>query len=140
MSRVQTLRAMSARERLLHIRIGLLLATIRFALTVLPYRVVCRAIDTVSMRPDPARLRDPDFASECAAAIVRMSRYVPRATCLVQAHTLRFLMQKHGLPVDMRIGVQKHGDELSAHAWVESEGAVILGRVRGLARYNVLSR
>lgn len=48
--------------------------------------------------------------------------------CLVQALTGRILLQRRGIPSDLRIGVaKKNGERLDAHAWLECGGAVVLG-------------
>jgi hypothetical protein len=48
-----------------------------------------------------------------------------RAACLVRSLTLWWLLRRRGIESDLRIGVNKEGGELAAHAWVEVEGAVI---------------
>jgi hypothetical protein len=37
------------------------------------------------------------------------------------------LLNRAGLQTVLRIGVAKEGDDLAAHAWLESEGVVIFG-------------
>lgn len=59
-------------------------------------------------------------------AVVGTSRYVPRATCLVQALALHGLLARRGRPSHLRLGVRT-GETFAAHAWVEVDGAVVLG-------------
>jgi hypothetical protein len=60
------------------------------------------------------------------------SRYVPCATCLVQAFTAQILLGRNGHAGEVHIGValdDKQG--FRAHAWVESEGKVLVGGAAG---------
>ena len=74
-----------------------------------------------------------------AASVRRVSRYVPAATCLTQALATQFLLTRQGQVSSLRIGVTKtEAGEFKAHAWLESEGKIIIGGVEGSRRYTVL--
>jgi hypothetical protein len=63
-------------------------------------------------------------------------RVVPHATCLPQALATEALLVRYGYPADLRIGVAKvAAGRLTAHAWVESRGRVMVGDLRDLSRY-----
>src|SRR5262245_60858114 len=47
------------------------------------------------------------------------------ATCLQQSLALWWILRRHGLPAELRIGVGKTNPKLTAHAWVEIAGEVI---------------
>lgn len=65
---------------------------------------------------------------ELAWAVAAAAKYVPGATCLVQALTLEAWAGAHNAPVQTQFGVfRDEAGRLNAHAWVESEGRVILG-------------
>jgi Transglutaminase-like superfamily len=64
---------------------------------------------------------------ELAAALDRAARAVPRATCLVRALAGAVLLARHGHPASLRIGVAPGRPRTVAHAWVESDGAVLVG-------------
>ena len=69
-----------------------------------------------------------------------MSPYIPAASCLTQALTAQMLMRRLGHPACLRIGVVKQGErDLKAHAWVESQGRIVIGKLADLSRYTVLS-
>jgi hypothetical protein len=59
--------------------------------------------------------------------ILIASRYVPRATCLVQALAGYILFSKYGYTTSIKIGVLNEKGEFEAHAWLEHEGGVVLG-------------
>lgn len=62
-----------------------------------------------------------------AWAVQAASRYVPDAACLVQALAAQVLLARNGYQSDLRIGVALEQGVLQAHAWVESQGKVLIG-------------
>lgn len=74
-----------------------------------------------------------------AASVRRVSRYVPAASCLTQALATEFLLARRGQISSLLIGVTKTEEgEFKAHAWLESDGKIIIGGVQGSRRYTVL--
>lgn len=74
-------------------------------------------------------------------AVTTASRYVPRTTCLTRALTALDLLHRQRLPGELRIGVAKGpGGRLEAHAWVEHDGAVVIGDSGDLSRFTALQR
>ena len=61
-------------------------------------------------------------------ATTTAARCVPGASCLVQAITGWSMLQEAGYPASLHVGVAK-GEKvpLQAHAWIESEGRVLIG-------------
>jgi hypothetical protein len=100
-----------------------LLAVIRITLTLLSYRPVLARINSISSRPD-AGIPLPLLAW----AVKRMAPFVPEATCLTQALTLRYLAAREGERCTIRIGVrQPPGEAFEAHAWVVAEQTIMIG-------------
>jgi hypothetical protein len=64
-------------------------------------------------------------ADQLGWAVRRVSRHVPRATCLVPAF-LYILLRREGLQSRVQIGVTQDAGRFEAHAWVESQDRVIL--------------
>lgn len=69
--------------------------------------------------------RTPDEAAVprlvwATAAASRHHLYSMR--CLPRALCLRWLLGRHGIETDLRIGVARGENRLDAHAWVEREG------------------
>lgn len=62
-------------------------------------------------------------------AVESVSRLMPWAsTCLTQALTAQVLLLRRGRPALVHIGTLKSEDgNFEAHAWVESQGEVLLG-------------
>jgi len=112
-----------------------LLVGFRVALWTVPFRVILRTVDRV-----PARHRRPYPADRIARAVAALSRRMFRERpCLTQALALLVLYRRSGHPAVLRIGVAMGGEgKLLAHAWVESDGDVVIGRLANLSDYTPL--
>ena len=138
MSKAVTLLTMPSRDRLLLIKVGLLLGAIRLGLWMLPFKVLR---DLLARAKAPGKERDRETASveRIISGIKLMSRYIPAANCLTQALTASMLLGRQGHHSCLRIGVLKSDNgELKAHAWVETEGRIVIGKLADLSRYTVL--
>ena len=124
---LRTLRSRSALEWLIAARAVALMTLLVVAVRVLPYRVWHRLSAANGRVPRDAA------AAVSAAHIVRAvesaSRFVPGGeNCLARALTTRQLMTHYGLGATLRLGVAKApSGNLEAHAWIEYEGAVLIG-------------
>src|SRR5215210_1525475 len=103
----------------------LTVAAVRVGLTVIGFGRLRAMLRRVESRPSGRRGAAPS-AKELEWAVGVASRYVPRATCLVQALALELLLTRSGRAAEVRIGVAKQNGHLQAHAWVESEGQRLL--------------
>ncbi len=55
-------------------------------------------------------------------------RYAPgRSSCLRQTAALAWLLRRRGVVTNMRIGVAREGNKLTAHSWLESRDGQIFG-------------
>jgi|SRR5215210_7353404 len=111
------------------IKATVLLETIKLGMRLLPFRnmhrLLARAADAT------ARLRRADHTSpeKIGWAVDVASRHTPGLkTCLTQALATQVLLTQHCHPALLRIGVARgERGEFQAHAWVESEGKVVIG-------------
>jgi hypothetical protein len=115
----------------LFIKAVCLLAAIRVALALIPLNALRDALAwrwrKKSVVPYPAAptLQQIIWATQSAA------RFVPGVTCLVQGLTALRLGISAGYPVTLNIGTAKEiNGALRAHAWVEYQGQIILGRAQ----------
>ena len=97
-------------------------------LRMLPFRQVDRRLTPRRSETaiDEAAVGRLVWATEAAA---RHHLYSMR--CLPKALCLRWLLGRHGIAAELRIGVARQGGELSAHAWVERQGRPV-GEAPGL--------
>lgn len=110
-----------------------LLGLSRFAILVLPFTVVRRALGERRDPGAPAPLIPVDDATATRAArigaIVRLAaRHTPwRSECYPQALTARLLLAVSRIPHVVSFGVRRDGDALVAHAWVHAGGVPVTG-------------
>lgn len=117
--------ALPGQERVLLTRAAALLWLFRIALWVLPFART-RSLAHALAERGSSRARGP-APDRVGWAVETMARRVPKATCLVRAMTAQVLLARSGYPATMQIGVAKEEGRLHAHAWVESDGRVIVG-------------
>jgi hypothetical protein len=117
-------------ERRLLIKTALLLEAIKLGMRLLPFRTLRHLLTGVADTAPP-RLRHADHLSveKIAWAVEAASRHTPGVkTCLTQALAAQVLLARRGHPALLRIGVAKgEQEQFQAHAWVESEGMVVIG-------------
>lgn len=124
-------------DKLLLVRTIPLIVLVRLALSTLPFANVLRICE--SLRTRRSFVDDARSPKKLAWAVASVSSYIPKATCLTQALTLKTLLARRSFASDLRIGVKKDAaGKLEAHAWIEYEGEVILGGRHDLATYTLL--
>jgi|SRR5215204_522851 len=121
---------LTALERRLFIRVILLLEFVKLGLWLLPFRTLRCLLSRVSKGPKKKpRSTDRPSPEEIAWIVEVASRHSPGAkTCLTQALAAQVLLTRHGYPAFVHLGVLRGKQErLQAHAWVESEGRIVIG-------------
>jgi hypothetical protein len=128
MARVVRFLRLSAEQRWLLCKVAMLLTAIRLSLWILPYPAVRGFLDRATH--SSARLEtNPSPAEQLAWATTVAGRFLPGGGhCLSQALTLRTFMARRGYPARICYGVREiEGAPFMAHAWVEHDGAVLIG-------------
>ncbi|SRR6266568_1331567 len=129
MTTLRKLLRLSPAELSLVVQAALLLGAIGLGLRLLPFGRLRRLLDRLSRSGDGARPLGQLPAERVAWAIERVSRVVPGTrSCLAQALAAQVLLARRGQEACVRIGVARDTDgPLHAHAWVESEGRIVVG-------------
>jgi hypothetical protein len=127
-----------ARKKLL-LKVLFSVATIRVRLWLLPFK----PLDNQPAGPESAADSRPfDWSAirEITAFVQICSRFIPHASCLTQALATRTLLHGIGQTCVLKIGVDKdEHQKLIAHAWIEVDGKMIIGKIRDIRRYTVMS-
>ena len=136
--RIQKFFSLQRIERILLLRSFLLVGLIRVGLWVISLPSLTKILATFYPHP----LSDGHYRnsiSSIAWTVTVASRYIPRATCLVQGLATQVLLAYEGIPSDLCIGVAKDNPtSFEAHAWVEADGLVVIGGPQ-LHRYTRLT-
>jgi len=129
MTRARKYLALGSAERRLFQEAFKLVAAIRVASWILPFAKVRGFADRVAkrktshdsqLRPSPERL----------AYFVRAAgnAFPGGHNCLVQAFVAEIMLLRRGYPAEFRIGVANPAKQgFKAHAWLLSEGRVVIG-------------
>jgi hypothetical protein len=126
-------------ERWLLLKAALLLGLLRLGLWLLPFPTLRRLVGAFTARFRRVRDAEPISKAKAVWAVETAARYgFPSATCLTQALAVQVLLARRGYPALLHIGVARGEKELKAHAWVESEGEVVIGGFE-LERYTPLT-
>jgi hypothetical protein len=112
-------------EKRLLIKALLLVWGVKCGLRLLPFRTMLTLIKRAPIKPGPTSFP----LNQLLGAMETAGRNVPRATCLVRALAGQAFLARYGHETELRIGVLKEQSEkrVKAHAWLESQGLVLLG-------------
>jgi len=128
MRRLGRLFALPREDRALLLVALPLLWGVRLSLWILPFRVVRRGAKALGRRPSGSGDGTPGQAERIGWAVGSAARFAPDATCLAQALAAEVLLERRGHTPTVRMGVVKDElGKLTAHAWVESAGRVVIG-------------
>lgn len=130
-------------ERRAIVGAGVLLIVTRLALRLLPFRTVLRVGNRAGRPRANSRGRDDEVIARLDRMVwavdVMGNRLFPRNPCLTQALLVQVLFRRAGRPAELRIGVRREGGpKLEAHAWVESDGAIVIGESEASRGYVAL--
>jgi hypothetical protein len=140
MQKLYKLLHISFQTRQLLIDASVILTLVRLGLWLLPFRIWQRLLMKIVRTDGIWHGEDRVSEAKIVWAVEIVSRYqFGSVKCLARALTTQILFAKWGYDAQLHIGVAKSevGD-LEAHAWVESEGKVAIGKVPNLSRFQPL--
>ena len=139
MKRLHRFFLLAPTERRLLARATLTVAAIRIGLWVLPFRTLRRVLARTARETCDGPEKNMASIEKVSWAVGMASRIVPRATCLTQALAAQVLLARQGCPATLTIGVAKSQQgQLEAHAWVEIQGRIVIGKLTDLSRFTPL--
>jgi len=106
---------------------------------LLPRRAVLTHLVAVALSEANAEWNDATFARRAHRVSTRVfERWPLRTYCLERSLVLVWLLRRHGVGGNLRIGVKREGSELLAHAWVELMGQPLGESAPNLLQFDVL--
>ena len=119
------LRLPGTEQRLL-IRAAITLVIAKAAVKTMPLGDARRTVTRLQRRRVPAPSPSPERIGWVVATAGRIAPGL--RNCLVQALAAEALLIRAGYACELKIGAAKTGtDELTAHAWVERDGTILVG-------------
>lgn len=124
-SRLQKYLRLTAGERRQLRQAALWLLRMRILLSTAPFERAQRLAD----QPRDGAFPDPSFTGKSTGrAVDRAARLIPRATCLVKALAAQAMLTRAGFRPKLELGVARsEAREFEAHAWLELDGAIVVG-------------
>lgn len=105
-----------------------LLSGVVLAFTLAPPHLHGRLVRSACRESKDHRDRiTPAEVEEVTLAVTRAARRVPRSTCLAQALVGWWMLKRRAGASVVRMGVTRERGILSAHAWLERDGRILLG-------------
>jgi hypothetical protein len=127
-SPIARFRRLSSAERRQLLLALLLLGVVGPGLRLVRLRPLRRALWWAAERFPGSAAADPDYARRAAWAAEVAGRWLlPDGPCLAQALAVEFWLRRRGQAPRLRIGVERVGAMLRAHAWLEHRGEVLIG-------------
>lgn len=128
--------ALTAADRGLIVQAAAWFVAIRIALRVLSFASVARYAERRHEGRPVDRSAQASRIGWATGAVAR--RLAPPRSCLAQALTAQVMLGGRGRPAMVRFGVQRDArGVMQAHAWLESDGEVLVGG-EGLEVYREL--
>ena len=125
MSNILSFIKLSSQDKLIAMESLFWVTRIRILIWIFPFAIVQKKVqNTATNYPST---NHTVAMSRIRIMIVAASKYVPRATCLVQALAGYILFSKYGYVTSIKIGVLTENGEFEAHAWLEQDNNVVLG-------------
>lgn len=139
MKRLRKFLLLTKRDRSLIVSALFLVGAIRLGLWLLPFQTLHRLLQKTTQTNTELQEVNQATVDRVAWAVVVASRYVPGARCLAQALATQVLLHRRGCPTNLRIGVARGKEgQLRAHAWVESQGRIVIGNLENMSIYTPL--
>lgn len=120
------------------VKLIVLLTTIRAAISLLPFSTLRKLI---VRRPRTCRPAGLPRQRKVLALLQLVGRDLLRPRpCLPQALAGVWLLKRWGVESELRIGVaREETGSIGAHAWVERDGEIVVGKIPTLTDYTVLT-
>jgi len=111
---------------------------VRAALWIVPFRFLRPRLER--QVNSPRHLASQSDVQRISWAVSKVSGVVPRATCLTQAMSVRWLLAQRRIGCTLRLGVKRDpAGVFCAHAWVEYADRVVIGGQPDLTEFAPLA-
>lgn len=138
-TKIMHLGRLSWRDQALLGNTALLLILTRLIFLCLPFPLIRQRLGVVFRHHGGKIIALDPRAWRILWAVETVSRYLPKMShCLTKAVVAKMLLNRQGYDVEFQIGVQRSSQgKFEAHAWLESEGRVVMGYLNDLDRFTV---
>jgi len=138
MKQLRSFFSLSASDQRLLFTSAALLAAIRLGLWLIPFHLLRRLLSKFNRETRSANAGDEAKLSKIVWAVSVLGNRMP-GSCLTQALATQLMLGRRGRPTTLRIGVALNEEgAFRAHAWLETEGEIIIGGSESRSRFCLL--
>jgi hypothetical protein len=133
MRAIHRLLSLTHSERRLMAEAALLLVLFALVVRFLSFRTISRFVLDNREKPGERALLGDQSPGLIPWAINAMSNRIPGTrTCLIRSLAAKVMFARRGIEARIRLGVGRDDrGSFRAHAWIESEGKIVLGQFDG---------
>jgi hypothetical protein len=114
-------RALGANDRRETLRAAMLVPLCGAGVRVLGVK---RTREWLAVAAQPSRRAGTSAIERVVRAVERVRFHSPLSgTCLSRSLTLHYLLLRHGMRSELRLGVRRIGSRVAGHAWIEVNGS-----------------
>lgn len=125
-------------EKLLHTEALLAVICTGFVLRLVPFRFIRKSLTKRLSSEDSERPVNWTEIHKIVRSVNFFSRFHPFASCLSKSVAALLLIQHSGEHAVLKIGVAKEDQNFLAHAWLETNGRIVIGELPPKSKYTVL--
>ena len=120
---------LTAADQQLVVKMAIVLGMIRVGLKIFSFNKLKNILESTSRSSPDLQPVDGEYQQKVVWAATSVGRRVlSDQPCLAQALAVQLFFKRKNIPAKLYIGVAKENDgQLTAHAWVESDGQVVIG-------------
>jgi hypothetical protein len=138
MKQLRSFLSLSISDQRLLITSAALLAAIRLGLWLIPFHLLRRLLGKFNRETRSVSAADEAILSKIVWAVSVLGNRMP-GSCLTQALATQLMLGRRGRPTTLRIGVSLTEEgAFTAHAWLETEGEIIIGGSENRSRFCLL--
>ena len=125
---------LSQTQKFLLVKTIFLLLIVRLGLWILPFYVIQNFL--AKLKRTINDLNRIALADQIIWSVEAASNYLPLTkSCLVKSIVGQILLAQYGCKSNLCIGVRRNEKILDAHAWLEIEGEVVIGKTNLITDY-----
>lgn len=126
-------------QKVLFVKALILVIAIRAALWIVPFKWLKKHLMHDLKVKKRAAEADRIHVHHVIYHVKNAAGLVPCASCLTQSLAALILMRHNGQDSELKIGVAKdENEQFRAHAWLEANGQIILGKLPKHSQFKVL--